>query len=476
MTSSIKPTCFKIDTDNDKMYYNSKELKEYAPEFYYGCKIKQRNIIEKKKIPETEFIYANLKKNEWILSSAVCKKAQLLLSKEWVERNIFKNTESTQSSVERLNTNGTENINEEEEKQQDIEANENIKKAPPLLHLNNSEKFKDRDNNIIEIETRGEKSRNMIYFKVQDVIRVFEMSRLNDTLIDSRGCYENNIHYKKFFISVKSVENGNSTIKKQLYLTYKGLTRILFASNAGNAEKFQDWAENKLFTIQMGNEEERIKLGAKLVNISVKTFRAVMNKHANKFPCIYLISLGNVGLLRETFKITDVSIPDDSIIYKYGFTDDLNRRLGEHQEKYGKLENVKLDEATFNIIDPKYTCAAERDIRDECNAYEINLETEGFNELIILNKKQLKCVIKRYGQIGREYAGHSAELQEQILKHNNEIERLKTLIETNEKYHKLEIERLTTRIETNEKYHKLEIDNKNLENENLKLQIKISNI
>ena len=304
----------------------------------------------------------------------------------------------------------------------------------------------------------------------------FAISNLSHTLRDKSCNYELNIHYKKYFIRESGGKTSQTTIKKQLYLTYHGLLKVLFASNNKQVRHFQKWATNKLFTIQMGNEEERIKLGAKLVNISVKTFRAVMNKHANKFPCIYLISLGNVGLLRETFKIIDVSIPDDSIIYKYGFTDDLNRRLGEHQEKYGKLENVKLDEATFNIIDPKYTCAAERDIRDECNAYEINLETEGFNELIILNKKQLKCVIKRYGQIGREYAGHSAELQEQILKHNNEIERLKTLIETNEKYHKLEIERLTTLIETNEKYHKLEIDNKNLENENLKLQIKISNI
>ena len=90
MTTAIKPTCFKIDTDNDKMYYNSKELFEYIPEFYYGCKTKPRSIIQKKKIPETEFIYANLKMNEWKLSSADCKKAQLLISKEWVERNIFK--------------------------------------------------------------------------------------------------------------------------------------------------------------------------------------------------------------------------------------------------------------------------------------------------------------------------------------------------------------------------------------------------
>jgi hypothetical protein len=165
--------------------------------------------------------------NEWKLSSADCKKAQLLLSKEWVERNIFKITEITQSSVERLNTNEIENINEEEEeeKQQDIEANENIEKAPPLLYLKNEEKFKDCDENIIEIETRGEKNRNKIYFKVKDIMTGFEMSNLDTTISHKKYGYEKNIHYKIFF-----VKNKNNTIIKSLYLTYYGFLKIILIS------------------------------------------------------------------------------------------------------------------------------------------------------------------------------------------------------------------------------------------------------
>jgi len=87
--NTIKPTCFKIDTRNDKMYYNNKDLSMYDPEFYFGCKTKPRNIIQKRKIPETEYVYANLKINEWKLSSVDCKKAQLLLSKEWVDKYYF---------------------------------------------------------------------------------------------------------------------------------------------------------------------------------------------------------------------------------------------------------------------------------------------------------------------------------------------------------------------------------------------------
>jgi hypothetical protein len=228
-----------------------------------------------------------------------------------------------------------------------------------------------------------------------------------------------------------------------------------------NVERFQEWAMKTLFTIQMGKEEEKVKLGTSILNIPERTYRAVFKKHANKLPSIYLIYLGNVGELRNTFGI-DNSIPNDSGVYKYGFTDDLGRRIGEHEDKYGKLDNVQIVLTTFHVIDPKYTCEAEGDIREECNAYEINLQTEGYKELIVLNKKQLEHVKKNYGRIGRDYAGHTAELQEQNVKLKGEIERLTTLLESNDKYHKLELK--------NKDYI---IENKDLKIENLELQIKL---
>ena len=129
---------------------------------------------------------------------------------------------------------------------------------------------------------------------------------------------------------------------------------------------------------------------------------------------------------------------------------------------------------------PIYLVDAERDIREECNAYEIKLKTEGYRELIVLNKKQLEHVKKNYKRIGRDYAGHTAELQceisklkEEIRELNHERDRLKTHIETTEKYHKLECDRLKTHTETTEKYHKLELNNKDLTIANLELQNKL---
>jgi len=480
-----KPEPFYIDSSKIKMYYNNTDLFNYDQIFYYGCKTKPKTIVTKKKIPESEFLYANLKKGDWNLTSSQCKKSQLLISKEWVDKYYFKIDERKEPIIipkpvnivfEETNELEESNVTILEEEQvkvvEELTNNEEILEAPKILLLDDSEKFKDADGNIIEIETRGERKEDNIYFKVSDVSKGFDIERLHATITDtSKGGYNKDTDYKLFFIRVNSRNSAVDTIKKSLYLTYEGLLRVLFVSRNKNASLFRKWATHKLFTIQMGKEEEKVKLGTSILNIPEKTYRAVFNKHADKLPSIYLIYLGNVKELRKTFEI-DNSFPDDSGIYKYGFTDDLGRRVGEHEDKYGKLENVKIVLTTFHGIDPKYLRDAENDIKEECNAYEINLQTEGYKELIVLNKKQLEHVKKNYGRIGRDYAGHSAELQEQIVKLKNDLKDRDHTIELLKK----DNEKLQTRVETNEKYHKLELENKDLKIETLELKLLTSNI
>jgi hypothetical protein len=397
---SIKPTPFCVD---EKMYYNSKELQEYDPLFYFGCKTKPRHILNKKNIPIHEYLFANLKDGKWKISTEECKKAQLLISQSWIEANM-------QSILPRADA-----ICES--------ADGDYEQAPPILELEETEKFRDGDGNIVEIETRGERNRNKIFFKVKDVMTAFSMPNLDCTLRDEKTHYKMKIHYTTFFIRGKQGEALSDTIKKEQYLTYKGLIRVLFASNSRHAEQFQDWAEDKLFTIQMGQQEDKIKLGTDILNITPKTYKAVFNSYANKFPCIYLLQLGSVADLRKTFNISG-DIDDTHQVYKYGFTEDLTRRIGEHETKYGKLENVSIKLATFHVIDTKYTSEAEGDIRELVNTFQKKLNVEGFNELIVLNAKELAFVKKQYSYLGNNYAGATAELQKQIVELKNKIKDL----------------------------------------------------
>jgi hypothetical protein len=84
------PVPFRINHSgtNETMYYNSKDLQKYDPLFYWGCKSKPRNIIKKKQICKSEYLFANLKMGNWNISSAKCKKSQLLITKSWVENNM----------------------------------------------------------------------------------------------------------------------------------------------------------------------------------------------------------------------------------------------------------------------------------------------------------------------------------------------------------------------------------------------------
>ena len=414
-------------------YHNSKDMLTLNPGFFKGFTTTPRRIIDRKKIPATDYLYATMEKGKgWNLSTDKCKKAQLLISANWINANRFFGIGASAAINEVMNkveVNEASNkvMNEVEASNKvmnEVEAenkvmNEVAEDAPPILYLSDAEKFHDVDGRVIEIETRGERDRKNIYFKVKDVSIGFEMPRLNDTLTRERG-FDRDIHFTAFKREIRSVNDGSKPYKTTLYLTYKGLLRVLFVSRNKHVDKFQDWAEEKLFTIQMGSKEQKVKLGTDLCNIPLKTYKAIFKSHTSNFPSIYLLSLGKVRDVRATFGISD-PIPDDSVVYKYGFTRDFARRIGEHQQAYSKLPGVTVDVKWFQNIDIKYLSEAENEVEEECSAYGTRLHVPEYKELIVLNDKQFEHMQKSYRRIGKEYAGATAELNETIAVLRSEI-------------------------------------------------------
>ena len=495
-TKPIMPTSFKM---GQQEYYNSKDLLAYKPEFYYGCTSKPRNIITKKNIPKDEYAYATFEKltKKWNPTDESCKKAQLLISKQWVDKFYFKleTTETTETvtpnpiqsqqftiptpppppqSDDRIDKDEDENghgedeedLNEEEEGQQEQQQQQDqeIENAPPLLHLDDSEKFHDADGNIIEIETRGERHEDKIYFNVKDVSVGFEMPYLNDVLTHKKKGYRLNIDYKYMFNRSTAINGRHEPIKKCLFLTYEGILRVLMTSRNKNATLFRKWATNKLFTIQMGTRDQKVKLGAEVLNTSPRTLKAIFDKHASTFPSIYLMTLGKVRDVRETFGIP-ADKPDDSTVYKFGFSEDLARRVVELESEYSKLPGVTMQIATFQIIDAKYTSEAENEVRDTCSAFEVRVKktTQGFNELIVLDDKQFTNLKKLYRRIGDEFAGATLGLQKQIKEYETELMRLKLEMQYKDDLHKKDIE-----------YYKKDIELKETVIENWKLKYQLA--
>lgn len=136
-------------------YYISSELYTYDPTFF-GNINRRSDIIKKAKIPEGEYIYAYEKEKKWIRSKQSYKVAKILIKKTWVDCNVPK------LKIDILNKN---KLTEEHDTEINIDDLYEIPPAPEILELNDEEKFKDKDGNILEIEVRGERHFDKCYFK-----------------------------------------------------------------------------------------------------------------------------------------------------------------------------------------------------------------------------------------------------------------------------------------------------------------------
>jgi hypothetical protein len=405
--SAIK--AIKIGNSN---FFKADDVKAIDPTFFVGTSRTVRRIIELKKIQPSQYIFATHSKSMgWKPSSDQARpssNASLLLLDEWVVANV-------------------PNMKVNTVRKQTNENNDDHAEAPPLLELSDDEKFRDSDGNIFEIETRGERTAKNIFFLAKDVSRVFDIPSLVQNILNesSNSTCVIDKHYKIFFTEQKySVENNGQTIPtKNVYLTYKGVLKILFGSRSKRAEYFTDWATDVLFVVQMGTEEQREELGAKMIGQPARSVRAVFKTFATDVPCIYRFALGTVATLRTTMNLP-MSIPDNFVIIKYGLTSDLDRRTGEHIRTYEKIDGVRLGLIDFGYIDPKFLSQAECDLHDFFRTIETPIVYEKFSELVAIDPAHEKQIKKQFTFIATAYAGSLTDLILQIEKLKMEIKML----------------------------------------------------
>ena len=377
---------------NEIEYINCDDVFKKAPIY---CKDSRngRELIKNKKIKD--FIYARLKENKWTITDGKSYKYDKILFKKSFIDTIKEITEP-------------------------IITDDKYETAPDIIHLDNNEKFKDNEGNIIEIEIRGEREVNSIYFKVKDVMNRFNMDRLNDIIIDKNTTYNENIDYKFFYLKNNNNFGNKQIKKKELYLTYRGLLRVLFVSRNGKTDKFIKWATETLFTVQLGEQEDKDKLASNLLGVNAKTIKDVFKTNSSKTPVVYLYLIGNAN---ELLKNNNYDKTD--ILCKYGCTDDLERRCSEHDKKFSKEFNTKIELLCFSIIESKYIFEAETNITQYFKSNVI--EYKNSKELIVINKKDITQIKQHYRMIQNSYIGRYDEM-------NNKISLLeKEIIELNNK-------------------------------------------
>lgn len=373
---------------NGQMVYSGDELYQYDKVYFYGCS-RLRTVIDKKRLEPTDYLFAYEKDNKWIVSQPDYRKSKLFLSEEWVTKNVPKMMDA-----------------------QDNKELYKYEEAPPILELNDDEKFKNKDGKPLNIEVRGERNHKGAFFKVKDVSEAFEMPNLQN-VIGQNDTYIKDVDYKVF---ICLTNNNNITLsnKTMTFLTYEGMIKLLYVSRNENAKYFRNWATEKLFTIQMGTQDAKQKLASSLIGVDVESIKQVFSCNSNKTPVIYLFLIGPA---KDMLK--DNKYGKNDLLCKFGRSDDFIRRTCEHDKTYSKEFNTNIELLCYSIIDPKFISQAEANISHYFESDKVDYNNE--KELVVINSKNLKLIKEQYMMIQNLYIGHYTDLYNRITELEKEL-------------------------------------------------------
>lgn len=313
------------------------------------------------------------------------------------------------------------------------EKPEVLPEAPPLLEDEDLYFFVDEDGKEYKVEMRGTRAKESIFFKVKDIMNVFEINDLHRTILREHTTYKNGSDY--LFFTMSNVDDVSNKQNKELYLTYKGLMRVIYISRSGVIQKFKKWIDEIVFSANWGTSNQKITTFKKVLNVDADHLKHIMNKSSSTLSCLYLIDIQKNCNSKK--------------IYKYGFTDNIKRRFNEHIKIYG--DSIKLDQ--FILIPALDLSKAETDFKNSVSRYGY---VDGPNtELISLCEESYINIKNIFRTISDKYCGN---LRNQINYYEREIMELKHTINLKDK-----------EIELKDK--ELEIKDKEIENLSLKLKI-----
>jgi hypothetical protein len=391
----------------NKNYYLVQELVKSDTIFFKKCMTRVRDILTVHKIPKANYIYCNKRNgSDWmpIAGTNPGSKDKLFITKQWCINNVpklLKNQEKAMTLYEHL-------------------------PLPPLCEISDDELFYDNDY-YYYVEIRGKRTVKECYFSAEDIANILGIKYINTNIAQ---LFIEHVDYEKFSVSNLYCKQKTNT---KYFFTYQELLKFIFKSKSSYAQIFIEWATNTLFTLHIGSTEQKTELINSQLGTDFKLFKQVMSCHPGKISCVYLISLGTVADLKDTFSIKDEK--DANIVCKYGRTNDIDRRMTELSNEYKKKnKKISLSLQTFSFIDDVFSSKAEKEMADIFSSDYHKLENITENELICVNKKQISNISRLYRTLendyGREYEKIRAEyVKKDSIKERKIIDLEKTIME-----------------------------------------------
>jgi delta 1-pyrroline-5-carboxylate dehydrogenase len=146
-------------------------------------------------------------------------------------------------------------------------------------------------------------------------------------------------------------------------------------------------------------------------------------------PCVYLFNVGKISELRKHYE--ELKPYKNGFLFKWGRTNNLKRRTGEHIKNYGNLISSTLQLKYFSPVDNMYEVDAENEIRQYFHSNAISFKNH--KELIILDRREIADARKFYEEVYEKFSSevdkllgrnkeleHNAEYTKEIIKCKNE--------------------------------------------------------
>ena len=437
---------------NGVEYISGDIILKTAPKYSKGFKT-ARVLLRMKSVPKDDYVFAKNCKGKWILSSGVSIKFdKVFIKKEYVEQNI------------------PEISGQEDKKEDDSDTKPIIYEKiimPNIIDLRNDEKFKDHRGNIINIETRGERAVDKIFFKVTDVAIKFDQQRLHDTLLNKQGTYTEHNDYEFLYYPPTPGQKD----KRELFLTYTGFRKyiettksIIFSKNTKYT--MHKWLSQLFDTTKLQSFHINIKKYIILSTIGY-TYCATSST-TNSVKIGYWKS--NLSSLRSRYvtpygddvQIIAIKTNDAHKLEKmchahfsnYNIRNELFEKqyIGEYVE-YLNSHSEYVNDEIFNIITDTNTTMYvndlvlnksidDNDINIEniiCEHEEIFLLKKATNAQKIHHEHEIKILTlenksnKLQYESDKQKLQHTIEMLNEKILHMNEINELKQTINTNNK-------------------------------------------
>ena len=159
--------------------------------YFIGCKT-MRKVIVKHDVPEDVCLYMK----SGIIYNKSYNPASLYVEEGYVEENIMntsvllkKNKEITEIKIE---------TRTKEKQERKAYKEDELTNEPPVIDLEEHEMFKDLDGSPMDIEVRGEKTDEGIYFKAKDIGTAFEYELIEKIILQETSVHVYGEHFKYF--------------------------------------------------------------------------------------------------------------------------------------------------------------------------------------------------------------------------------------------------------------------------------------